>query len=91
MFILLEMLARSDMDPWPVLVPLAYYFCRRQLSRFLIKAVCDQYQGNYNAHNLAGFGSALWMVDQFWNQPPVAVSALYQYLNFFFGDLKSKT
>jgi hypothetical protein len=64
---------------------------RRQLSRFLIKAVCGQYQGNYNAHNLTGLGSALWFVDQFWNQPPVAVSALYQYLDFFFGDLKSKT
>ena len=56
----------------------------------LIKGVCGLYQDNYNAHNLTGLGSALWMIDQFWNQPPVAVSALYQYLDFFFGDLKSK-
>ena len=40
---------------------------RRQLSRFLIKGVYGQYQGNYNAHNLTGLGSALWFVDQFWN------------------------
>ena len=85
----------SRLEPEPVVQSLAGLTAspqdRRQLSRFLIKAVCDQYQGNYNAHNLTGLGSALWMVDQFWNQPPVAVNALYQYLDFFFGDLKSKT
>ena len=63
---------------------------RRQLSHFLIKGVCDQYQGNYNAHNLTGLGSALWMVERFWHQPPIALNALYQYIDFFFGDLKSK-
>ena len=63
---------------------------RWQLPRFLIKAVCGQYQSNYNAHNLTGLGSALWFAEQFWNQPPIAVNALYQYLDFFFGDLKSK-
>ncbi len=84
----------SRLEPEPVVQSLAGLMAspqgRRQLSRFLIKAVCGQYQGNYNAHNLTGLGSALWMVAQFWNQPPVAVNALYQYIDFFFGDLKSK-
>jgi hypothetical protein len=84
----------SKLEPEPVIHSLAGLMAspqdRGQLSRFLIKGVCDLYQGNYNAHNLTGLGSALWFVEQFWNQPPVAVSALYQYLDFFFGDLKSK-
>ena len=84
----------SRLEPEPVVQSLAGLTAspqgRRQLSRFLIKGVCDQYQGNYNAHNLTGLGSALWFAEQFWNQPPIAVNALYQYLDFFFGDLKSK-
>ena len=84
----------SRLEPEPVVQSLAGLMAspqgRRQLSHFLIKGVCDRYQGNYNAHNLTGLGSALWMIDQYWNQPPVAVSALYQYIDFFFGDLKSK-
>ena len=85
----------SRLEPEPVVQSLAGLMTspqgRRQLSRFLIKAVCGQYQGNYNAHNLTGLGSALWMVEQFWNQPPIAENALYQYIDFFFGDLKSKS
>jgi hypothetical protein len=84
----------SRLEPDPVVQSLAGLMAspqgRRQLSRFLIKGVCDLYQGNYDAHNLTGLGSALWFVEQFWNQPPVAVNALYQYLEFFFDDLKSK-
>ena len=84
----------SRLEPEPVVQSLAglmaSYQGRRQLSHFLIKGVCDLYQGNYNAHNLTGLGSALWMVAQFWSQPPIAVNALYQYIDFFFGDLKSK-
>jgi hypothetical protein len=84
----------SRLEPEPVVQSLAGLMAspqgRRQLSRFLIKGVCGQYQGNYNPHNLTGLGSALWMVEQFWNQPPVAANALYQYIDFFFGDLKSK-
>ena len=84
----------SRLEPEPVAQSLARLTAspmgRRQLSHFLIKGVCGLYQGNYNAHNITGLGSALWFVEQFWNQPPVAVNALYQYLDFFFGDLKSK-
>ena len=84
----------SRLEPEPVVRSLAGLTSslegRRHMSRFLIKGVCDQYQGNYNAHNLTGLGSALWVVERFWNQPSIAVSALYQYIYFFFGDLKSK-
>jgi hypothetical protein len=52
--------------------------------------VCDQYQGNYNPHYLTGLGSALWVVDQYWNQSPIAINALFQYIDFFFAGLKSE-
>jgi len=63
---------------------------RRQLGRFLIKALCDQYQGNYNPHYLTGLGSALWVMDQYWNHAPIAINALFQYIDFFFDGIKSK-
>lgn len=62
---------------------------RRQLSHFLIRSVCGQYQGNYNPHNLTGLGSILWVVERFWNQAPIAQNALFQYLDFFFNEIKS--
>jgi len=62
---------------------------RRQLGRVLVRGVCDQYQGHYNPHYLTGLGSALWVVDQYGNHPPVAINALYQYVDFFFTGLKS--
>ncbi len=62
---------------------------RKQLGRFLIKGVCDQYQGNYNPHYLTGLGSALWVVNQYWNQPQIVLNALFQYLDFFFKGIKS--
>lgn len=63
---------------------------RKQLGRFLIKAVCELYQGDYNPHYLTGLGSALWVASQFWIQPPIALNALFQYVDFFYGGLKSK-
>ncbi len=62
----------------------------RQLGRFLIKGVCDQYQGDYNPHYLTGLGSALWTLDRYRNQPSIAVTALFQYVDFFFTGLKSQ-
>jgi hypothetical protein len=62
---------------------------RQQLGRFLVKGLCDQYQGDYNPHYLTGLGSALWVLNRCWNQPPVIINALYQYLDFFFSGLKS--
>jgi hypothetical protein len=63
---------------------------RWQLSHFLIKGLCDLYQGDYNAHNITGLGSTLWVVNRFWNQTPIAINALFQYMDFFFDDIKSK-
>ncbi len=62
----------------------------RQLGRFLIKGVCDQYRGDYDPHYLTGLGSALWTLDRYRNQPSIAVKALFQYVDFFFGGLKSE-
>jgi hypothetical protein len=59
---------------------------RRQLGRFLIKGVCDQYQGDYNPHYLTGLGSALWVVNRYHDRPAVVANALRQYLNYFFTD-----
>jgi hypothetical protein len=63
---------------------------RLQLGRFLIKGLCDRYQGDYNPHYLTGLGSALWVAERFWKQPSAAVNALYQYLDFLFDGLRSK-
>jgi len=61
---------------------------RRRLGRFLIKGLCDQYQGDYNPHNLTGLGSTLWVVDRYWNRESIALNSLFQYLSFFFDGIK---
>jgi hypothetical protein len=63
---------------------------RLELGRFLIKSLCDRYQGDYNPHYLTGLGSALWVADRCWKQPPVVVNAFYQYVDFLFDGLKPK-
>ena len=63
---------------------------RLELGRFLIKALCDHYRGNYNPHYLTGLGSALWVADRFWKQASVVLNAFYQYVDFLFDGLKSK-
>jgi hypothetical protein len=60
---------------------------RRQLGRYLIKGVCDQYQGSYNPHFLTGLGSALWVVDHYRDRPAIAINGLRQYLNYFFTSV----
>jgi hypothetical protein len=62
---------------------------RQKLGRFMVQAVCDKYQGDYNPHYLTGLGSALWIVDQYRGQPSIVTNGLYQYLDFFFNGLKS--
>jgi hypothetical protein len=62
---------------------------RRRAGRFLIKGVGDLYQGNYNPHYLTGLGSALWVVEKFWNQNSIVLNALFQFLDFFFKGIKS--
>ena len=61
---------------------------RAEAGRFLIKSLCDHYQGNYNPHYLTGLGSALWVADQYWKQPPIVMNAFYQYIDFLFDSLK---
>ena len=63
---------------------------RQQLGRFIIKGLCDLYRGDYGPHFFTGLGSTLWVVNRFWNQPPIAINALFQYLDFFFDRMKSK-
>ena len=62
---------------------------RQQLGRFLIKGLCDQYQGKYDPHYLTGLGSALWVLDRYWNKPAIARNVLYQYLEYFFEGMRS--
>jgi hypothetical protein len=62
---------------------------RKQLGRFLIRGLCDQYQGNYNPHYLTGLGSTLWVIDRYWSRPAIALNALSQYVDFLFEGLKS--
>jgi hypothetical protein len=61
---------------------------RTETGRFLIKSLCDHYQGDYNPHYLTGLGSALWVAEQYWNQPPIVINAFYQYVDFLFESLK---
>jgi hypothetical protein len=62
---------------------------RHRLSRFLIKAVSDSYQDNYNPHYLTGLGCTLWAIRTFGIQPEIIQNALFQYLDFFFDGLQS--
>ncbi|MBW2306867.1 MAG: hypothetical protein JRG73_08020 [Deltaproteobacteria bacterium] len=63
---------------------------RRRMGRFLIKSLCDLYQGDYNPHYLTGLGSVLWVLDRFRNQTTISLNALYQYLDFFFDGIRSR-
>ncbi len=62
---------------------------RPLIGRYLIKAICDLYQGNYNPHYLTGLGSALWVMDRYPGAHPIVTNALYQYIDYFFNDLRS--
>jgi hypothetical protein len=48
---------------------------RRSLGRFLIKGVCDPYNGAYNPHYLTGLGAALWTVNRFAGNSEIAANA----------------
>jgi len=63
---------------------------RQNLGRFLIKGLCDKYNRNYNPHYLTGLGSALWIVNHYWNQGSLAINALFQYVSFYFDSMKSE-
>lgn len=56
---------------------------RKRLGHFLIKGLCDRYQGDYNPHYMTGLGSFLWLLDRYGNDPPVVLNALHQFLDFY--------
>lgn len=56
-----------------------------RLGQFLVRGVCDVYNGNYDPHFLTGLGAALWAVNRFAAGPGIAANALYQYADYFFG------
>ena len=58
---------------------------RKRLGRYLIKGICDQYQGSYDPHFINGLGSTLWVVEKYHEQVPLAMNALRQYLDYFFA------
>ena len=60
---------------------------RQQAGCYLIKAVCDSYQGEYDPHFLTGLGAALWVMEHSRDQASLAMSALRQYVNFFFSRI----
>jgi hypothetical protein len=60
---------------------------RTMMGRYLIRGVCDLYQGDYDPHYITGLGSALWVVNGYWKQRQIAVNALYQYLDYFFAGV----
>ncbi|HEY3307011.1 MAG TPA: hypothetical protein VGJ93_01025 [Desulfuromonadaceae bacterium] len=60
---------------------------RLKSGRYLIKGVCDMYQGNYDPHFLTGLGSVLWVMNDYWDQPVIVMNALSQYMDYFFGQV----
>jgi|GEM_PF-1132189 len=63
---------------------------RSRIARYLIKAVCDLYQGSCNPHYMTGLGSALWVLDRFNGHRRIVANALYQYLDFLFTDIEPR-
>jgi len=61
---------------------------RQKIRHFLVQGVCDKYQGTYDPHYLTGLGSALWVLDQYWQDAPLVTNSLVQYLDFFFSGIK---
>jgi hypothetical protein len=62
---------------------------RQKVKRFLVQGVCDKYQAAYDPHYLTGLGSALWVLDQYWQDAPLVANALVQYVDFFFSGMRS--
>ncbi len=60
---------------------------RRRIGNYLIKSVLQSYNGEYNPHSLTGLGSALWMMENFSDQQAIVINGVFQYLDYFFGDI----
>ena len=61
---------------------------RQKIKRFLVQGVCDKYQGDYDPHYLTALGSALWVLDQYWQDAQLVSNGLVQYLDFFSSGIK---
>jgi hypothetical protein len=59
---------------------------RRELGRYLIKGVCDLYQGDYDPHFITGLGSMLWVLETYPTEETVCLNALHQYLDYYFDN-----
>ena len=60
---------------------------RKRLATYLLKAVLQSYNGQYNPHYLTGLGSTLWLIEQFHQHPDIVLNGLNQYLDFFFSGV----
>ncbi len=61
---------------------------RFRLCSFLVTSVCDLYQGDYNPHYLTGLGALFWVINAFHHNTSLVRNALFQYLDFYFENLK---
>jgi hypothetical protein len=61
---------------------------RDMLRRYLVRAVCDLYQGDYDPHYVTGLGSAQWVLEQYWQNTPLVMNALFQYVDYLFTGLR---
>ena len=57
---------------------------RQDLARYLVKGVCDLYQGDYNPHFLTGLGSLLWVLEKYPAEETICRNVLHQYLDYYF-------
>jgi hypothetical protein len=60
---------------------------RKLLGRFLIRGLCDLYQGDYDPHYVTGLGAVLWIATRYAENPSLVSNAFHQYLAFLFGAL----
>jgi len=64
---------------------------RSRLCTFLATSVCDLYQGEYDPHYLTGLGSLLWLINNHYHNVGLVQNALYQYLGFYFKNMKPES
>ena len=57
---------------------------RQELGRYLVKGVCDLYQGDYDPHFFTGLASLLWVLHKYPAEEIICRNALYQYLDYYF-------
>jgi hypothetical protein len=60
---------------------------RMKVGKYLVRGICDLYQGNYNPHYLTGLASVLWVIGQQWGNKSIPTTALYQFLSYYFENL----